>query len=135
MPNGATVWLMIERITDVPENVIAFRASGTVTGPEYHEFVDPVREAVAAGRTVNYLFVTAPDFSGLDMSALWQDVKTAGSMGMGRRGVHWGRFAVVTDKDWIRHSISAFGWIYAGELRVFDESELEQAKTWVAAAH
>ena len=134
MRDRATLPVMIERITDVPDNVIAFRASGKVTGPEYHQFVDPVREAVAAGRTVNYLFVTAPEFSGLDMSALWQDVKTAGSMGMDRRGVHWGRFAVVTDKDWIRHSISAFGWIYAGELKVFDEHELEQAKSWVAAS-
>jgi hypothetical protein len=49
--------------------------------------------------------VTAPDFSGLDMAALWQDVKAAGSIGLGRRGVHWSRFAVVTNKDWIRHSI------------------------------
>ena len=55
MRDGATLSVMIERITDVPDNVIAFRASGKVTGPEYHQFVDPVREAVAAGRTVNYL--------------------------------------------------------------------------------
>jgi hypothetical protein len=41
---------MIERITDVPDNVIAFRASGKVTGPEYHEFVDPVREAAPRAR-------------------------------------------------------------------------------------
>lgn len=123
---------MIERITDVPPNVIAFRASGKVTGPEYHQFVDPVREALSSGEAVNYLFVTEPDFSGLDMSALWQDVQTAGSIGFKHRG-SWGRFAVVTEKDWIRHAISVFGWIYAGELKVFEPGELDQAKTWVAA--
>ena len=124
---------MIERITDVPPNVIAFRASGRVTGPEYHQFVDPVREALSRGETVNYLFVTEPDFSGLDMPALWEDVKTAGSIGLKHRG-QWGRFAVVTDKDWIRHGISVFGWIFSGELRVYDPDELDRAKAWVAAS-
>ena len=56
---------MITRITDVPDNVIGFRASGKVTGPEYHQFIDPVRESLARGDTVNYLFVTEPDFAGL----------------------------------------------------------------------
>jgi SpoIIAA-like len=124
---------MIERITDMPPNVIGFRASGKVTGPEYHQFVDPVRDALARGDTVNYLFVTEPDFAGMDMAALWEDVKAAGSIGIRHRG-HWGRFAVVTDKDWMRHAIAVFGWIYAGELLVFEPGELDEAKIWVAAS-
>jgi SpoIIAA-like len=124
---------MITRITDVPDNVIGFRASGKVTGPEYHQFIDPVRESLARGDTVNYLFVTEQDFAGLDMAALWQDVKAAGSIGFRHRG-DWGRFAVVTDKDWIRHGISVFGWVYSGELKVFEPGELDQAKTWVAGS-
>ena len=42
--------------------------------------------------------------------------------------------AVVTDKDWMRHAISAFGWLSPGELRVFEPAELEAAKAWTGGA-
>ena len=44
------------------------------------------------------------------------------------------RLAVVTDKDWMRHGIAAFGWLIPGEIRVFDPGELEQAKAWTGGA-
>ncbi len=31
-----------------------------------------------------------------------------------------GQAALVTDKDWIRHGVAAFGWLSPGELRVFE---------------
>jgi hypothetical protein len=34
--------------------------------------------------------------------------------------------------DWIRHGVSAFGWLSPGELRVLEPSELDEAKHWVA---
>ena len=46
----------------------------------------------------------------------------------------WERLAVVTDKDWMRHAISAFGWLTPGEIRVFDPDELEAAKAWTGGA-
>jgi SpoIIAA-like len=53
-----------------------------------------------------------------DAGALWEDVKAAGEIGLKHRSA-WGRMALVTDKDWIRHGVSAFGWLSPGELRVF----------------
>ncbi len=41
--------------------------------------------------------------------------------------------ALLTDKDWIRHGASAFGWLSPGELRLFEPGEQEAAKAWVAA--
>ena len=111
---------MIEQLTDMPEGAIGFRGSGRLTSRDYHDTLLPViREALESGRTVNLLFATAPDFSGLDMGALWEDTKAAGTIGL-KHLSSWGRIALVTDKDWMRHAISAFGWISPGEYRVFE---------------
>jgi len=123
---------VVEQLADMPRGTIGVRMSGKVTGGEYHELVDPVLEALDRGEQVRYLVVTDPDFEGLDLDALWQDVKTAGSVGLKHRKA-WERFAVVTDKDWMRRAIGAFGWLSPGELRVFDPDQLEDAKSWVAA--
>ena len=39
----------------------------------------------------------------------------------------------MTDKDWMRHGVAAFGWLIPGEVRVFEPAELEEAKTWDGA--
>jgi hypothetical protein len=104
---------MIEQLTDMPEGAIGFRGSGKLTSRDYHD--------------------TAPDFSGLDMGALWEDTKAAGTIGL-KHLSSWGRIALVTDKDWMRHAISAFGWISPGEYRVFEPHEYEAAKTWLSEA-
>jgi hypothetical protein len=125
---------MIEQLTDMPEGAIGFRGSGRLTSRDYHDTLLPViREALESGRTVNLLFATAPDFSGLDMGALWEDTKAAGTIGL-KHLSSWGRIALVTDKDWMRHAISAFGWISPGEYRVFEPDEYEAAKTWLSEA-
>ena len=75
---------------------------------------------------------TAPDFHGLDLGALWEDMKAAGSVGL-RHCSSWERLAVVTDKDWIRHAIAAFSWVIPGEIRVFEPGELEARRPGRAA--
>jgi hypothetical protein len=32
----------------------------------------------------------------------------------------------------MRRAIGGFGWLYPGEMRVFDPGELDAAKVWVA---
>jgi hypothetical protein len=44
----------------------------------------------------------------------------------------WKRTAVVTDVDWIRKAMKAFGFMAPGEVRVFEPAELGAAKVWVA---
>jgi hypothetical protein len=41
--------------------------------------------------------------------------------------------ALVTDKDWVRHGASAFGWLAPGELRLFEPSERDEARAWLGA--
>lgn len=58
-------------------------------------------------------------------------MKAAGSVGLKHRS-SWRRLAVVTDKDWMRHAISGYGWLFPGEMRVFEPDQLDTAKAWLA---
>jgi hypothetical protein len=124
---------VVEIIGNMPVGTLGFRISGRLTREEYVRILDPVRELLERGDKVSFLIVTEPDFQGLDLSALWEDLKAAGSVGLKHRA-SWDRLAVVTDKDWMRHAISAFGWLSPGELRVFEPDELDEAKAWTGGA-
>jgi hypothetical protein len=124
---------VVEIIGNMPVGTLGFRISGRLTREEYFRILDPVRELLERGDKVSFLIVTEPDFHGLDLGALWEDLKALGSVGLKHRS-SWDRLAVVTDKDWMRHAISAFGWLSPGELRVFEPNELDEAKAWTGGA-
>jgi SpoIIAA-like len=124
---------VVEDLEDMPAGTLGFRVSGRITRDEYFQMLDPVRELLERGQKVSFLVVTEPDFHGLDLPALWEDVKAAGSVGLKHRSA-WDRLAVVTDKEWMLHAISAFGWLSPGELRVFDPRDLDEAKAWTGGA-
>lgn len=117
----------------MPAGTLGFRLSGKLNRDEYFQILNPVREKLERGEKVSFLVETAPDFSGLDFGALWEDMKAAGSVGLRYRSA-WERLAVVTDKDWMRNAITAFAWVIPGEIRVFEPDELEQAKAWTGGA-
>jgi hypothetical protein len=59
---------------------------------------------------------------------MWQDAKLGGG---DLRA--WEKVAVVTDKEWVAHAVTAFGWMIPGEVRVFELDDLDAAKRWAAA--
>lgn len=124
---------MVEQLGGMPEGTLGFRLSGKVNLDEYLQILDPIQEKLERGEQVSFLTETAPDFEGLDMGAMWEDLKVAGTMGLKYRS-SWERIAVVTDKDWIRRGVSAFEWVIPGEIRVFEPGELETAKAWTGGS-
>jgi hypothetical protein len=123
---------VVERL-DMPPGALGFRVSGKLDRHEYQEMLQPVQAALATGERVRLLIATAPDFQGLDLGAVWEDAEVGGAAILRHRS-SWERIAVVTDKDWMRHAISGFGWLSPGELQVFEPHELDAAKAWVAAS-
>jgi hypothetical protein len=121
---------MVEQI-EMPGDTLGFRLSGKVDRDEYFQLLDPVKERLERGEQVSFLVETAPDFQGIDLAALWEDVKQAPSIGLKYRS-SWERMAVVTDKDWMRNAIAAVGWLVPGEIRVFEPGELADAKAWTS---
>jgi SpoIIAA-like len=122
---------LIENVADLPPGTLGFRASGKITNNEYRQMMEPIYAALERGEKLNIYFELADDFNGLDLGALWQDVKAAGSVGLKHRS-SWRRMALVTDEDWVRHGASAFGWLAPGELRLFELSERDAAQAWLA---
>jgi hypothetical protein len=43
----------------------------------------------------------------------------------------WKRIAIVSDADWLEHSVKAFGWLIPGEIKVFDTDDVDDAKEWL----
>lgn len=125
------VGTLIENVTELPSGTLGFRASGRITSDEYRGMIEPIYAALERGEKLNIYFELADDFEGLDLGALLQDVNAAGSVGLKHRS-SWQRMALVTDKDWVRHDASAFGWLASGELRLFELSEHDKARTWLA---
>jgi SpoIIAA-like len=122
---------MIERVADLPPGTFGFRASGEITSDEFRAMMEPVYAALERGDELSVYVELADDFQGLDGGALLQDVKAAGSVGLKHRA-SWRRLALVTDKDWIRRGVSAFGWMAPGDLRLFEPSARDEARAWVA---
>jgi SpoIIAA-like len=59
-------------------------------------------------------------------------MKAAGSVGLKHRS-SWERMALITDKGWVRHGASAFGWLAPGVLRLFEPSDRDEARAWLGA--
>ena len=118
---------MIQELSDLPEGVIGFEASGKIRAEDYRDVVLPALERAAAAGEVRFVIVI-PDFDGMSGGALWQDLKV---------GVEhfraWKRIALVTDIDWMKHMTSLFGWMTPGEVKTFPLAQRDEAVEWAAS--
>jgi SpoIIAA-like len=121
---------MVERIEGMPEGVVGLRAAGKLTRDDYRDVMEPaLKEAMDSG-DARVLFVI-DDYDGIEPGAAVEDIKTGLGIQFGHRK-EWRRLAVVTDIDWMAKAMHAFAWAMPGELGVYKDSELEEAKGWVA---
>lgn len=121
---------MIEILTDMPTGVTGIRVSGRISGEELREF-QPVMEDLGKAAEIRIVEVIDPDYDGFGPGGLTEDLK----MGFGALLHHhsaFKRIAVVSDKDWVRHTMHAIGWMVPGELAVFNSDELDRAAEWAA---
>jgi SpoIIAA-like len=121
---------MIEVLPDMPEGVTGIRVSGRVSGDEMREFKPDMDEMLNTGE-IRIVEVIASDYEGFGRGGLVEDLK----MGFGALFRHhsaFKRIAVVSDKEWVAHTLHAVGWMVPGELAFFGLDELERAKEWAA---
>jgi len=120
---------MIAKISNLPDNVLGFRASGTITARDYETVLIPAVEAqFAAHGHVRFLYHIGEDFAHFEAGALWDDTK------VGLRHLKgWERVAVVSDVEWIRAAVGFFRLMIPGHVRVFHNRDYADAAKWVAA--
>jgi hypothetical protein len=119
---------MIEKISDLPDNVIGFSARGTVTSHDYESVIIPAVEGMFTTQgKVRLLYQLGDDFSGFEASAMWDDTK----LGL-KHFSGWEKVALVTDIEWVRWALKIFGLAMPGHVRVFENSEIAKARQWVS---
>jgi hypothetical protein len=116
---------MLEQVQDLPVNVIAVRATGTVTREDYDTVVRPLlQRAHSEGRRVSLLYVFAPEFKGFTVGAGWEDVR------LGLKYLRlFERCAVVTDVNWIREGTQLLGTMMPCPVKVFVDQQ--EALRWL----
>jgi hypothetical protein len=120
---------MIEIMHDLPETVIGFTAREKVTGKDYEAVLVPaIEEKLKKYSKINLLYYLGKECAGFDIEAMWDDTK----IGL-KHFTAWEKIAVVTDIDWIRLTTKAFGFVMPGHVRVFSDSQLDEARQWVSA--
>lgn len=120
---------MIEVLSDMPEGVTGIRVSGRVSGDELREMA-PAMEQLGESGEIRIVEVIE-DYAGFGPGGLVQDLK----LGLGVLFEHhsaFKRIAVVTDMDWVTHTLHLLAWMVPGEIELFGLADLEQAKQWAA---
>jgi hypothetical protein len=121
---------MIELLKGFPENVVAVSCKGVITKDDYDTVLVPaVEKALNAHDKVRLYYEAGQNFAGIEPGAAWEDFKVGAAHWM-----RWERVAVVTDVDWIKHTMQIFSFIMPGEMRVFPTVETEQARVWIRSS-
>ena len=71
-----------------------------------------VEEALKSHGRLRLFYEIAADFAGIEPGAIWKDFK----VGM-EHITRWERMAVVTDVDWIKHTIRFFRFLMPGKIK------------------
>ena len=119
---------MITLLKDFPDNVAAFACHGHVTKADYETVLIPaVDKKLETHDKVRIYYEVAEDFDGFEPGAMWDDTKLGFS-----KFLRWERFAMVTDVEWIRHTMQFFGFLMPGEFKTFHRAEADAARKWVS---
>ncbi|PWB22637.1 STAS/SEC14 domain-containing protein [Flavobacterium sp. HTF] len=117
---------MIE-IINVPENVVAFRATGDVTAHDYKTVIAPaIDQLVSKINKINFLFLIDTNIENFTATAWLEDI----FIGI-KNFTKWNRAAIVTDSENAISFTNAFSHIAPGEFRGFKKESFDEALQWV----
>ena len=108
-------------------DTLAFEIMGKLEKSDYLEILHPmIDKAANESKKLKVLMHFGPEFDGFSPAAAWEDFKL---------GIHhWKTFekiAVVTDLHWLTNTVRLFGSMMPGEVKTFENSQLEEAASWL----
>ena len=129
LPEWTEVARLLEKSGAVPLIDIAYQGFGDGLEP------DAAGTRLIASRLpklethdkVRIYYEVAEDFDGFEPGAMWDDTKLGFS-----KFLRWERFAMVTDVEWIRHTMQFFSFFMPGEFKTFHRAEADAARQWVS---
>jgi hypothetical protein len=85
-----------------------------------------VEEKLKTNKKIRLLYHLCSSFTGFDLSAMLDDT------GVGMRHFSaWEKIALVSDYQLINTIARFFGYMMHGEVRIFKDAELAEAKSWI----
>jgi len=118
---------MIDIMKDLPANVLGISAEGKITTDDYVKIIIPaLEEKLKSNKTFRLLYYIGPDFTGIELGALFDDIKVATKHVSALE-----RIAIITDNVMINSFAKMFRHFISAESRVFNNKDLEEAKKWI----
>jgi hypothetical protein len=117
---------MIRVIDDMPPGTVGLEAVGKVTADDYRDVLGPAVQEAVGRKDLRLLYVLGKDFDAYEPGAAWADTK----LWVGHLG-SFKRIAIVSDADWIEHSLRTIGWLVPGDIEVFETDDVQDAKRWL----
>ncbi len=118
---------MITQITDLPSNMVGFRASGEVTKEDYNPVLKTVEELVERTGRLNFLLYLDTSPANFTIGAWMKD------MLLGVKNLtKWNRAALISDSEGVIAFTDAFSKVAPGEFRGFKKSEYDEAVRWTS---
>jgi len=119
---------MIEELTQLPPNVVGFKASGEVKKEDYDKVVFPkIHDQMKLNEKLNYIFVIETSLKNFTGGAWIQDVW----LGL-KEIIHWRKVAIVSDSENVRQFTNTAGHFVPGEYKGFPLADLDKAVQWAA---
>lgn len=122
---------MIEVLPGMPAGVTGIRVSGRLQGDDLRAFKPAMEKLLNESGEIRMVEIIASDYEGFGPGGLVEDLK----LGFGALFQHhsaFKRIAIVSDKEWVAHTLHALAWMVPGELAIFGLDELDSAMEWAA---
>lgn len=117
---------MIEYRNNPNNNVVEITVEGKITEADFNQVITQLKADIEKHGKLRIL-EEVRSFDGIDPIALWKDVR------FGFAHVNdFTHAAVVADAKWMRTIAEAVGSILSVEVKAFEASQIEAARTWLA---
>lgn len=112
----------------MPQNLVAFKATGEVTKDDYKNVVFPsIKELLKHTDKLNYLMIIDTPLKNFTAGAWWDD------MLLGLKEItKWHRVAILTHSHAINNFTDAFSVIVPGEFKGFMLEQYNEAVKWAS---
>lgn len=118
---------MITEIKNISENIVAFKASGTISGEDFATTLIPaIQQHKIARKEFNYMLVLEHDLSNFTLvwwiKSLWMAVRDWSS---------WKRCAIISDLEGLKNFSNETCKEIPGELRIYPHQQIDEAVRWL----
>jgi len=118
---------MLYVLPETTGDIIVLQANDTLTASDYTETFLPLFEHVKNTHPEVRLLITfAPDFSGFEAGALWEDLKFGA-----KHANDFYRIAIVGDEKWTEWMAKVGDLLSQGEMRHYRMTQLLEALRWI----